>query len=145
MAGLVHKIRIRTSHWRQRPSLRHLQSIADQINERAQDKRLIGQIAGVGLNDGRSRIRQASHFVLPTARVRGSSIVVDVEIVTDNSPGRTVAALINSGVPIQGTLRCVMSDLDDIRVSGVDIDLSHAPPEDTVLDDIVDALEASDN
>ena len=145
MAALIHKLRIRTCNWRQTPTLQQLESIAAQINERAQDRRMIGQISGVGLNDRECRIRHASHIVMPTASVRGSSILVDIEILEQSNQGRTLAAFIKSGIPIQGELRGVMSDLADLRVTGVDVALSQQNLQETVLDDIVDALEVSDN
>jgi hypothetical protein len=145
MAVLVHRIRIRTYTWRQGPTLQQLQAVADQINERAQDRRMIGQIYGAGINDGKTRLRHASHIVLPTARVRGSSILVEIEIVTDSSFGRTVAAFIDAGLQISGCLRGVGSSPEDFRVNTIDIDLSSTNPEETILDDIVDALEVSDN
>jgi len=102
---------------------------------------MIGQIDVPA--DGKMRLDKASHIVLPTARVRGSTILVEIEVLEQNSPGRTVAAFIKSGVAIQGTLRGNVSGLGVATVFAIDIDLD-PNPEETVLDDIVDALEASD-
>jgi hypothetical protein len=145
MSALVHRIRVRTSNWAQNLSLQQLESLANQINDKAQGRRMLGQISGVGLNDGKTRIHLASHVVLPTARVRGSSILVDIEVIAESGQGRTVAAFIESGLPIRGILRGVMFGWGDMRVHGVDLDLNTQDPEETVLDDIVDALDASDN
>lgn len=142
MAGLIHKIRIRTYPWRTQLSAAMLRSIVSQINDRAQSRRMIGQIAGAGLRDGKTRLNSASHIVMPTARLQGSSIIVEIEIVEETSPGRTVAAFIGSKLPISGVLRAIGSLPDDLHVVSVDIDLSNTRPEETILDDIVDALES---
>lgn len=139
-----HRIRVRTYRWREGLTLAHLERIVEQINEKAQNRRMIGQIYGAGLNDGKSRISHASHYVMPTAKLQGSSILVDVDILTDCSPGRTVAAFLEAGLQISGALRAVGSTPADMQVMTVDIDLSTTHPEETILDDIVDALEASD-
>jgi len=141
MSALTHTLRIRTTGWQRRPSLVELESIASEINYRAQGRRMIGQIDVPG--DGKMRLDKASHLVLPTARVRGSAIMVEIEILEQNSPGRAVAAFIKSGLAIQGNLRGNVSRLGSATVFSIDIDLD-PNPEETVLDDIVDALEASD-
>jgi hypothetical protein len=143
MTTHVRPIRIQTYHWRQGLKLKHLEDIVQQINKRAQDKRMIGQIHGAGLFDGKTRLTHASHFVLPTARIQGSSIVVDIETL-DNGPGNTVAAFFTSGLQVSGFLRALGSMPDLVQVISVDVDLSTTRPEETVLDDIVDALEASE-
>jgi len=144
MAPLTHKIRIRTDRWGKSLTLSQLEAVVAQINERAQNRRMIGQIDG-GSYDGKMRLAYASHVVLPTARLRGSSILVDVEIMIDNPPGRTVAAFIKAGLQISGTLRGLGPRAGGMLVTSVDINLSSTNPEETVLDDIVDALEVSDN
>ena len=143
---MIHRIRVRTYRWRKDATLAHLERIVDQINEKAQNRRMIGQIYGAGdINDGMTRLNQASHYVMPTARLQGSSILVDVDIIETCTPGRTVAAFLRSGLQISGTLRALGSSLADTEVVSIDIDLSSTHPEETVLDDIVDALEMSDN
>ena len=121
MSALTHNLRIRTAHWRRPPSLEELGAIASQINDRAQGRRMLGQISGNG--DGKMRIRTASHIVLPTARVRGSSILVDIEVIEESSQGRTVAAFFRSGVNIRGVIRGHTGGLGGIWVAGVDVEL----------------------
>lgn len=144
MTALVHRIRVRTYHWAEVPSLSQLEKIVNQINERARDKRMLGQIVGVGDHVGRVRIQTASHIVMPTAQIIGSSIVVDVEVLEGTGQGRTLVAFIKAGVPIMGVLRGVRGiSFGSARIFGVDIDINNNP-EETVLDDIVDALEVAD-
>ena len=144
MPPIIHKIRIRTDRWGKSLTLPQLEAVVAQINDRAQGRRMIGQIDG-GSYDGKMRLAYASHVVLPTARIRGSSILVDVELMTDNAPGRTVAAFIKAGLQTSGTLRGLGPRPGGILVTSIDIDQSTTNPEETVLDDIVEALEVSDN
>lgn len=139
---MVHKIRIQTSRLRMPLTVEQMHRIAAQINEKAQNRRMIGHIDGAG--DRGARIANASHIVLPTATVRGSWIVVEIEI-ADSPAGRTVKALIEAKVPIRGSLRAVGATGSDVAVYGVDVCLDTDCQEFTVLDDIVDALEESDN
>ena len=122
-----------------RPEL--LQVLADQINEKAEDRRMIGQWEPSG--DGRIRIGDASHVVLPTAKVtKSGALLVDIKLL-DTPMGRNLQALLWAGLKLKGTLRGVGSTIDDVTISGVDVDVT-ASAETTVLDDIVDALEMDD-
>ena len=118
-----------------------LQLVADSINEKAKDRRLLGQIESPV--DGKTRLDRATHYVLPDAKVRGNSIRVSIEVV-DTNAGRTLKALIEGKVPMRGSVRgFLLGYIPGSSVSGIDIDMS-PDPEITVLDDIVEALEEDD-
>jgi hypothetical protein len=131
----THKIRVYASKLSISLTPEQIQRVADQINERAQDRRILGQISGA--RDGKFRLSAASHAIIPTAEVIGSWIDVEIEPL-DTPQGRTLKAWIDSGVPIRGVLRGVGSSGADVRVAGVDVVLDDQ--EGTILDDIVEAI-----
>jgi len=117
---------------------RQLQLIADAINGKAKDRRLLGQIESPV--DGKTRFDRATHYVLPDAKVRGSSIHVSIAVV-DNQPGRMLKALIEGGVHMRGSIRGFMLGYHPGNsVTGIDIDMS-TDPDFTALDAIVEAME----
>jgi hypothetical protein len=140
---VVHRIRVPMARQAGSAFTREqLQLIADAINKKAKDRRLLGQIEYPG--DGKTRLNRCTHYVLPDAQVRGGSILISIETV-DTAPGRTLKAMIEGKVPMRGSIRGFMLGMTPGNsVSGVDIDLS-PDPEITVLDDIVDALETDED
>lgn len=141
MVGSTHTIRIQTKGWIRFPTAANLEALVKQLNHQARDRRMLGQIDTPC--DGRTYLSRASHVVHPTARVRGSWILVEIETV-DTAQGRTVAAFFSSGISVQGRLRGVMGDFSDAKIFGIDIDLD-LTGNFTVLDSIVDALDAEDD
>lgn len=126
--------------------IENLQQLADKINERAQDRRMIGQIDPPG--DGKSRISEATHVVLPTARVENGEVLVDIEIL-DTEKGRQLRDILGIGDSFRhlvdgplycGRLRGVGAGIEDAVVASIDFDFE-PPPDRTVLDQINDAVE----
>lgn len=118
------------------------QSMVDQINEKAKQGGLLGQLESPG--DARTRLNLVSHRVLPDARLNDDgSVSVSIEVL--NTPmGRQLQAMLEHSprriqVSSRGILRGVGSCPEDILVSGVDLDFQF-PTDWTALDGIVDAL-----
>lgn len=115
----------------------------DRLNKRAAEGRVLGQIDPPG--DGRVRLNQVSHKVLPTAKLNpDGSVTVDIEVL--NTPmGKQLKAMLEHshrrlGISTRGILRGVGSGPEDFEFFGVDVDVV-VPDNWTVLDGIVDALE----
>lgn len=101
---------------------------------------MFGQIAP---NSAKLSLSATTHVVLPTAKVNGSTIIVEIEML-DNEMGRTLKEMIRTGLSVQGVLRGRVDTTGRIVVFSVDVDTK---PDDelTVLDDIVDALEDAES
>ena len=142
MSLMVHKLRVpMDSATSVAFTSEQLQSIADGINEKAEDRRLMVQIEPS--LDGKVRLDRVTHVVLPDAKVRGNGVRVSIEVL-DTNAGRVLRALIEDGVPMRGAVRGFMlGHRPGNAISRIDIDMS-PDPEITVLDDIVDALEDED-
>ena len=127
----------------QRVSRNLLEKLATKINDRAQGRQMLGQIDPP--IDGRTRINDASHVVLPTARVKGRSLLVDIEVL-DTEAGKYLRAMLEGGIQRPGVLRGVGATIEDVSVSGVDVLLDPSNYElRTVLDDIVEAVEDAED
>ena len=141
MALMVHKLRVPLSSASVTFTRAQLQAIADAINEKAEGRRLMGQIQPP--LDGKTRLDRVTHVVLSDAKVRGHGIRVSIEVL-DTNAGRILKALIEGKIPLRGSVRGFMLGCHPGNsISSLDIDMS-PDPELTVLDDIVDALEGED-
>ena len=137
----THRIRVQVPRFfQQRPTVEVCQRLVDKINSRAEGNAWFGCLDQP--YDGKTRLKDVSHIVLPTARLRGDRILVDIDIV-DTAPGRTLMAMFEAGVTVAGSLRAVGAGYEDLSISGLDVVF---PPnvETTVLDEIVDALDDDD-
>jgi len=118
--------------------------MVEQINEKAKDGRLLGEI-DPQYNDGKVRLANVSHKVLPGAKLNDDgSISVTIQAL-DTPRGRQLKAMLEHSpkkviISSRGLLKGVGSSPEDVRVSGIDLDISF-PGDWTVLDGIVDALE----
>lgn len=122
------------------------ESMVEQINEKAKDGRLLGQIDSP--NDGKTRFADISHKVLPNAKIdKDGSITASIEVL-DTPMGRQLKAMLEHSprrvsISSRGMLRGVGSSPEDMRITGIDFQFT--PPQSwTVLDGIVDALDTDD-
>jgi len=118
-----------------------LRRIADQINESAQGRRMLGQLDPPG--DGKTRLSHVSHVVLPTARVEKNAIFVELELL-DTEAGRQAAAMLRGGAQMKANPRGFGSSIQDAKVTGVNLDFNPPPRDWTVLDDILGAVDRDD-
>lgn len=140
MAALQHTIRIRTTEWKFEVSPVGLQRIVNQINSRALAGQAFGELSPT--DGGRLSLAAVTHKILPTARILGSTIIVEVEVL-DTHAGALLREFIRSGMSVQGVIRGIVDAAGDIVVHSVDVD-TRPPSEFTVLDDILEALDGED-
>ncbi|MGD9725625.1 MAG: hypothetical protein AB7L09_03405 [Nitrospira sp.] len=117
-----------------------------QMNDLAQQGRLVGCIEASG--DGKTRLDSVSHKILPDASInKDGTISVTIEVV-DTPIGATLLALLQHSphrviTSCRGILKGYGSSPEDMKVTGVDFDFKF-PKDWTVLDGIVDAMDAND-
>ncbi len=101
-----------------------LKKAVDSLNERAKGRGVFGQLGNPP--DGRSRMIEASHLVLPTFRVEEGKLVGEIEIM-DTTRGRALIEMMQGGMKFTLAPRGIGSrDAegrvgDDLKLASIDL------------------------